>query len=725
VKVDADAPLDMVTGGLSRPPDTRIPRQPGPPAPSGSSTGVRADIQALRAVAVLLVVAYHAAIPGLPGGYVGVDVFFVISGFVITTLLLKEAHRDNRISIAQFYARRARRILPASTVVLLSTVAAAHLLLSPSAASRASTDGWWSTLFAANIHLAAVGTDYLGSQLPPSPLQHFWSLAVEEQFYVLWPLLVLACVTLVRARRRLVLAGLLVGLGGLSLALSVTWTQSQRTVAYFSPATRAWELAAGAAVAVAVPLLVRLPRRTAQAISAAGGLAVTASVALFTAATPFPGTAALLPVLGCAAIIAGGTSAANHGGPALLGFRPLQHLGALSYSLYLWHWPLLTITAEHTGHTLAPATRFALVGAAVVLAHLSFQWVENPVRHSAALSLRPARGLALGASLVGAAVALTTGVAGLGLFAPSHTSPTVAVSGLNTIDGQAVVDVATGAQITRLPEHLTPTLDAAPADVSRAGADGCLLDFTTSVPAAPSACTYGEKAASRTVVLFGDSHAGMWLPAFDEAAKASGRRLVLIAKSACPAAAMTMWNPQLGRTYRECDQWRQRAEQQITQLHPDQVVLTGNGSGITRSDAGRASTTKLDTYWQRGLVATLAALRPAADRLEVLGDIPALSQDPPSCLFAHRSDVRACKEVRSQAVNIAHDTMEQRTAAEQRAGYLDVLPWLCTDTACPAVIGPGGTTGADVVYYNQFHITATYARHLSGVVGRALEWPGT
>lgn len=270
----------------------------------------RPDIEGLRALAVLMVVLYHVGVPGLPGGYVGVDVFFVLSGYLITGMLFREAQARGSVSISKFYARRARRILPASMLVLLVTVVVAHALLSFVRAGTVYVDARWATVFLVNYHFAAVGTDHLRAAAPPSPLQHYWSLAVAVQFYAVWPVIVLVVARIaprraLRLSLTLVLTALTVG----SLAWSVHGTQVSATRAYFSPFTRAWELGAGGLLALAVPGLAQIPTAIGRWLGAIGLAAVIAAALSCSAGTAFPGSAALLPVLGTAWVIAGGTGA--------------------------------------------------------------------------------------------------------------------------------------------------------------------------------------------------------------------------------------------------------------------------------------------------------------------------------------------------------------------------------------------------------------------------------
>src|SRR5271168_4832733 len=315
----------------------------------------RPDIEGMRAVAVGLVVLYHGFHAPFTGGFVGVDVFFVVSGFLITGLLLHEKARTERISISRFYARRVRRILPAATLVVLATVFATYYWLGFIAGNQIAGDAKWTAVFAANIHFGLLGTDYLGSQLPPSPLQHMWSLGVEEQFYLLWPGIFLGLVLLVRGRRhRTALAVALVGLIVVSLAWSVIQTSSNATWAYFSPLTRAWELALGALIAVVGPAAVsRVPTWVCQVAALLGLAGIVVSALTLTSSMPYPGWAVAIPVVSSALLIWAGCGNPQTVIGRALSVRPMQWFGARSYSLYLWHWPILMIAAQYAGHHLS------------------------------------------------------------------------------------------------------------------------------------------------------------------------------------------------------------------------------------------------------------------------------------------------------------------------------------------------------------------------------------
>jgi peptidoglycan/LPS O-acetylase OafA/YrhL len=358
-------------------------------------------------VAVLLVVLYHAGIPQVPGGFVGVDVFFVISGFVITGVLLRERELTGRTSLAGFYARRARRILPAATVVIVATLVMSYHWLGFVQGDQVASDAKAAGLFFANFHFIALGTNYLTARLPPSPLQHYWSLSVEEQFYLLYPMLFALALSMWRRAapsRRLVLLLLPVILA--SFTISVAQTSSDATAAYFSPFARAWELALGALVAVASPSLLKLPRWAATGLGWAGAACVVIAAMVYSASTDYPGYAVALPVVGAAAVIAGGTVAPRMGAELLLGVRPMQWLGSISYSLYLWHWPVLIVAEEESTTPLSLAHKVWLLLVALVLSVISYLLIENPVRRSRWLARRNLRSLAMGAALITVSLSL-------------------------------------------------------------------------------------------------------------------------------------------------------------------------------------------------------------------------------------------------------------------------------------------------------------------------------
>lgn len=378
------------------------------PAPAvRSPDSRRLDIQGLRAVAVLVVILDHVGTPGFAGGFVGVDVFFVISGFVITQMVLQKATSSRGTGLLlDFYAKRARRIIPAATLITVLTVIATFELTNFLRGARVLPDATAASLFLANFHFIATGTDYARLGADPSPLQHYWSLAVEEQFYLVWPLLmVVAIAVAARSRRvslRQMLFGLLVAIVAASYLYSIVLTPLNGTQAFFSPLTRAWELAIGCLIAVAQPWLAgRISARTGLAavlttvLGWSGVAAITWSVVSLDHTSRFPGWVAAVPVLGTAAILIAGMRTHHTVLTTALGSRVPRYLGDISYSLYLVHWPIFTVTAARIGGDFSGSMQVLLIGATFAGAAAMYHAFENPIRRSRTLAARPWVSLAI------------------------------------------------------------------------------------------------------------------------------------------------------------------------------------------------------------------------------------------------------------------------------------------------------------------------------------------
>jgi peptidoglycan/LPS O-acetylase OafA/YrhL len=367
----------------------------------------RPDIQAIRALAVLLVVLYHANIPGVHGGFLGVDVFFVVSGFVITNVLLRERASKGTTSIPGFYARRIRRILPAATVVLIATVFATYHWLSFITGGINAQDAKYVAAFVGNFHFATLGTQYFTANQAPSTLQQFWSLAVEEQFYMVWPILFL-CVSLPwRAFCPIArLVSVLALVIGISLAWCIIETQSNEVWAFFSPLTRAWELALGALLAVVGPHLRGRAPRLGLAIASVGVVTVLCCTWFYSSATLWPGTAVIIPVVATGAVIAGGSLRGPSGFGRFVKFPAVQWLGNISYSLYLVHWPIIAIATQYSISPLPLQSEIELVVLSVVLAAVLYYLIENPIRSSRFLAGRRVMTFAFGALLIGLSFAV-------------------------------------------------------------------------------------------------------------------------------------------------------------------------------------------------------------------------------------------------------------------------------------------------------------------------------
>ena len=362
----------------------------------------RPDIQAVRALAVALVVLYHANIPGVHGGFLGVDVFFVVSGFVITNVLLRERASRGTNSIPGFYARRIRRILPAATIVLIATIFATYHWLSFVTGAVNANDAKYVAAFVGNFHFATVGTQYFTASQPPSTLQQYWSLAVEEQFYLVWPilfmLLTLPWKTFSSVGRLVSILSLIIG--G-SLAWCIIETRQNEVSAFFSPLTRAWELALGALLAVVGPHLRGRAPRFGVTLASIGVVTVLLCTWFYSSATLWPGTAIIIPVFATGMIIAGGSLRGPDNFGPIAKFAPIQWIGNISYSLYLVHWPIIAIATQYAIAPLPLHSEIELVALSVAVSAGLYYAVENPIRKSRWLADRRLVTLALGAFLIG------------------------------------------------------------------------------------------------------------------------------------------------------------------------------------------------------------------------------------------------------------------------------------------------------------------------------------
>jgi peptidoglycan/LPS O-acetylase OafA/YrhL len=633
-------------------------------------------------------------------------VFFVISGFLITRQLAGELAATQRISFAGFYARRARRILPAATVATVATVVASTAILNPLAAQRVQGDAVSAVFFGANYHFAAQDADYFNADLPPSPLQHYWSLSVEEQFYFVWPLLlVLSSLVWLRLRRRPEISTVVAVLGivaVVSLLASIWQTPRSPAWAYYSITTRAWELATGALLALALPATRRLDRRLAIPLTWAGLGGIGLAAASYTASLPFPGSAALLPVLGAAAVIAGGAAPRRWGAEALLGLAPLQRVGSWSYSWYLWHWPVLVLGVGMLGHPLSGAERLAAVVISLVIAVCSFVLVERPIRRMQLVVRRPRLGLACGGALVAVAlavVAIAGSVATPLSSAAKAAAPAVGARHRLTAS-QLTADLTAGLRTTRVPSNLEPPLakaaDAKPVIVT----NGCHLQHpqTRSKP-----CVYGDRSSNRSVVLFGDSHAAAWFPALDLIARRRHWRLVDLTKAGCPPVEVDIVFK--GLPYRECTVWRRDAQAQIAALHP-LLVVTAWARYVEVPEA------KSTSAWQAGVAAIFSFLRGAAQHTVFISDGPTIARSVPDCVAGHVTSVRSCTTRRGAATLLpAVRAQELRIAAAERIYSIDPMSWFCTRRGCPVIVGNV------LLYRDRAHMVPAWSRFIAPLLG--------
>lgn len=481
-------------------------------------TGRKAEIQGLRAIAVGSVLLFHLWPNMLPGGYVGVDVFFVISGYLITGLLFREAASTGTISLTRFYERRIRRLLPAATAVLLA-VAACLPLLPHARWQDTAYEIAASALYVENWRLAWLAVDYLGAENAPSPVQHYWSLSIEEQFYIVWPLIMIGVLVLAKGRTlRRTLWIALACIAVVSLAASVILTANDQATAYFVTHTRMWELALGGLLALSV--LPDMSDGLRETLRIAGLAAIGFACVAFSSATEFPGAAALVPTLGGALVISAGSSNRPASTYRLLASSPAQWLGDVSYSIYLWHWPLIIFAGTLLSQSHLSAKAGAVVlAASLLLAWLSYKFIEQPFRHP---GRRAFPALVAGAAsiasvvLVSGAALLTVRGSGAEIAVPSATYP-------------GALALVSGAPVPQVSAPIPP-LAKVPQDMPDAYRTDCHLDQKMSEL---HPCVFGPENASFRLLLSGDSHAANWIPALQALAEKRGWRVETHTKSAC------------------------------------------------------------------------------------------------------------------------------------------------------------------------------------------------
>ena len=669
----------------------------------------RGDVEGLRGIAVLLVVLDHLEAPGFRGGFFGVDVFFVISGYLITSLLAAEyakkaeAHGGRgSISIPGFYARRARRILPAALTVIAAVVVAGGVLLNELRVAQIRHDAVWAVFFGSNVNFIRQATDYFAQGfVDSSPFQHYWSLAVEEQFYLVWPALFLLVTRLhgltlfgvaVRWRARVATAVCTIGAG--SLAWSVVATEHDPVGSYFSTFTRAWELALGALIGITATSATRLPRRLARAASAAGTALFVAACAAIGGTTPFPGAVALLPTVATALLIVGGLTDRAPLPNRALCLAPLRFLGRISYSVYLWHWPLVVFAAALYPTMSATAQmRLLILLITLAVATLSFYLVERPGgrigingRRNRAPERERRGGRNLATAMFGACVLVAAFV---GLSAIDREGATVvpaaaAISQPADLSSPVVITVArksppnttyartvrswqrvvrAGLSLRQLPASLRPlsphlSMGSPPPCIN--GLPGVSADE----------CVVGNPAAAHVAVLNGDSHAEMFRNAVWRAFPAKTWSIHIFTRYACGWAGTAESG---AVSAAECARLQAESLQRIRALHPDVLLLSEHL--VVAPFRSRAD-----------IAASLAAFTRAAAKTIVLGHTP-LPRAWSTCLAGY--DISRCFTV-LDATFLSEMRIEKQLATRAGATFVDTSAWLCVgagaQTVCPPVI---------------------------------------
>lgn len=655
--------------------------------------GVRPDIQALRAFAVMAVILYHLWPQNIRGGYVGVDMFFVISGFLITGQLLRESRETGSIRLGQFWARRARRLLPASLLVIGASLAATVLLIPEYFWKQFFSEFVASTLYFQNWRLNWDAVDYLARDNVASPVEHFWSLSVEEQFYFVWPLLVLLGWRALGAapeRRRKLFTALVLGVvTAASLAFCIVETSTNPSGAYFATTTRAWEFGVGSLLACLPEKWFTAPRKLRSIVVWTGLVLLGFSVFVFTDAMPFPGYIAVVPVAGTAAVIwarSVGTSPAGR----LLGAEPLQFLGNNSYSAYLWHWPLIVITPFAVGEPLGWEWGVVLLVASFALAVVTRILVEDPIRNNKRLhQSRPAWTYAWSAAALSVIVA-TTGVVAANAFPTDHGKTDVVATAL------AKGCLGAGPSLSEVEDCDDLAIDSlilprsAELDADNGNAFDCWTDRNQEL----ESCSFGPADGSPfRVALVGDSHAAMLLPGLLPQLDSVGWRLDTFVGWGC------QWTVSAEN---QCEGARGAIQSRLMDGDYDLVITTAS----RMSYAGQPYEQAVQDY-----VTAWTPVKNSGTRVIVIADNPLPSTEARECLIL-AGDVydkaQECTTQRSTAESLQDHLIDASDVAGVPLIRFDEV--YCQEDVCPMV------SHHVVIYRDNSHITATFSKTLGPAI---------
>lgn len=723
-----------------------------PAAATVEKDGFRPEIEGLRGIAVSLVVLFHAGLLSaasvqLTGGFIGVDLFFVVSGYLITGLLMRERERTGRISFSRFYARRVRRILPAAAVTLLITIPIANALVTLVDRPSVMQDAASAALSIANIRFALT-TDYF-NPVSYSPFLHFWSLGVEEQFYFVWPALLLVVAwKWPRLGAGVALALIVVG----SFLASLAMTETSTAAAFYMLPMRAWQLAAGGLLAVAASSTDRVPQTVRGLLSPLLGFAgwaalaalITAAFAISETETPYPGYAAVVPTLAGVLLIASGPIPTGPG--VLLRLPPIRFLGKISYSLYLWHWPMLILGGLFLVGplgTLDPVQALILAGLSVPVATVSWAFVEEPFRRGVIPLPRPSRVVFAGVAVMlavavvgtsfdfGAQSALaaldagpdpTPSVVATATPTPTPTQPSLAPETVPPSASPTPIPEMTPALTPRpsgpaptsyaITSAITPSLGKAATDYEQPWHDNCLGWQGTTSPNTSSRCIYGNPSGTYTVALVGDSHGSALFPGVNAVAKAHGWKLIPYLKIDCSFLDLSdlIWFGPPQAPYPQCMTWNANVVRLLQKNPPDLIIISMSRWVFTANTAEENVTTETNA-----LIRQIKKM-PAGSHVVIIQDPPLpTSEKVPECLSTYLSDYRQCAYTRRVGFGSAMGTREQTASKATGAGLIDLTAAICPGTGnCPVVINNM------IAWRDEHHLTATFSTSLGPEIDRQL-----
>ena len=642
-----------------------------------SKSIIRTDIQALRAIAVVAVVIAHSKL-FLQGGFVGVDMFFVISGFLITLNLCKELAKTGTVSIKDFYARRILRILPAALFTLFATFFVSFFFLSPVQLLSNLYDGLASLFSVLNFRFAANSTNYFANAEALSPFQHFWSLCVEEQFYIFWPLLIIFSTKLLKGKfsNRAILNTVLFFVISFSLVLSYFVTNSSPSWAYFGLHTRAWELAIGALIAVNNSFFEKFNLGYSKIISYSGLVILAASFIIINDKTPFPSYWALLPTVGTALIICAG-NLKDSLLQKIFSSKILQYVGNISYSWYLVHWPIFVLLFYIYGKDINYSLILSGIVFSFILAIFSYNYIEQPFRSNTFLKTNIYKPYKF--ALVAVSILSFVFVLSINALSKNELGSTKQqVEDIETLNKK--IDLAVKQNL--IPTQLTLQLSK----IGEGKYPGCFSERATPVIEEEMVCELGDTKSSKVAIMIGDSHAWQWTKAWSNIAKLHNFKLLTFTKSSCPMQDIRL-------DYTACVNWKKQVFERITGIKPD-IIIAG---GMTY---GESTPQNYSEY--------LSNLKKMASRVIVIQDTPYPTLNVPECLAKNIESIQNCSFERNKAY-FANSQRQQdkETAVQSGLRVVDPIDWFCSDKICPPIID-------DVfVYFDVNHISTAYADYVT------------
>jgi peptidoglycan/LPS O-acetylase OafA/YrhL len=647
----------------------------------------RPDIEGLRAIAVLCVVIAHSQI-GLAGGFIGVDVFFVISGFLITGHLFKEALKHGTIHMLQFYSRRILRILPASVFVILATLLAAYLYLSPLQLANYGLDGLFSSFSGMNYRLAQSGTDYFNTSTLPSPFQHYWSLAIEEQFYFVWPFVILILAKLFGKSKyfRSIVSIILLSVIGASLYYSYVTTQVSQSWAYFGLLTRAWELGIGALLAVNMGLFANIPTKVSAFLSWIGLGGLITGLIIINESTPYPGVWALIPTLSTALIIAVGTNYNKYSVETIFRHGIFQWIGKISYSWYLVHWAFFVVflfSAERTGF----GEKFGAIIVSFELAMVSYFLIELTTRYNEFLKKSLRRIYLIGIM----SIIICASICGSIIYTKSQKAEAKSFE-LASKEDEVAIKIKDAIKVTKLPENLVVPVEKSSMDKFVK----CMTSIESKLPIKEEICHLGDTTSTKKIVLIGDSHANQYTQTFDTIAKKYGYELIPYTKPGCPFQDAKLNYGDSKADYKECYSWRNQALAEIEKMNPDVIIPVQIEYPTSSFDIWKNYLTKLKRIGKK---------------VVSISDSPHPTTNVPECLINNRQNIQKCNITKTKDLNkIRKVENEIKLISDLNLDRIDTDSWYCSDTSCPAII-------ENIIVYHDFsHVSSSYSKYLTNLM---------